>query len=405
MHVKVELLTDGLDVLETFLVVRTGPTNPDLHLVLIEDWRDLPQGADDTLEGGSDVGEVGNTTTDEQHLAVRVGRGPQHQVKHCAGVVVGLCLGRSTRVFTIVGEFVDKASGGNSICIDDRRTTTGHEGPDTAVAVEDGEFERGTGLGVHVRNELLFLAHLPTKGSGELHGRTSVDGDLVSLRSSGQTQVGGATSNGPFGATLELGRLVELGGQVEEVNLGRGTICVGDDDQRVDLEVCELAVDVDGVKTGDEVHQYIVDSLRDLVQESLGNLLVGGIVLEVDGNEQFLGLGVDITNVDTTFVSEEDPIALIRQLFVSGILEGITYLTDGVDVDVVFGILGVRDKRLDEELTEDTRDSLDLNVLARTSLNPFFGLRPGLVEAEQSTLASPLDQLVWFGNELGTGSE
>lgn len=82
-----------------------------------------------------------------------------------------------------------------------------------------------------------------------------------------------------------------------------------------------------------------------------------------------------------------------------------TYLTDGVDVDVVFGTLRVRDKRLDEELTEDTRDSLDLNVLARTSLDPFFSLRPGLVEAEQATLASPLDQLVWFGNELGTGSE
>lgn len=53
-----------------------------------------------------------------------------------------------------------------------------------------------------------------------------------------------------------------------------------------------------------------MDTLRDLVQESLGNLLVGGVVLEVDGDEQLLSLSVDITNVDTTLVSEQDPVAL-----------------------------------------------------------------------------------------------
>ena len=53
-----------------------------------------------------------------------------------------------------------------------------------------------------------------------------------------------------------------------------------------------------------------MNTLRDLVQESLGNLLVGGVVLEVDGDEQLLSLGVDITNVDTTLVGEEDPVTL-----------------------------------------------------------------------------------------------
>ena len=31
---------------------------------------------------------------------------------------------------------------------------------------------------------------------------------------------------------------------------------------------------------------------------------------EVNGNEEFLGFGVDITDVDTTFVGKEDPVAL-----------------------------------------------------------------------------------------------
>lgn len=47
---QAELLADGLDVLETFLVVGTGTANPDLDLVLVELAGDLTQGTDDTLE-------------------------------------------------------------------------------------------------------------------------------------------------------------------------------------------------------------------------------------------------------------------------------------------------------------------------------------------------------------------
>ena len=72
VHVESELLADVLDVLETLLVVGTSTTDPDLDLVLVEKSSDFPQGADDTLEGRGDVGEVGNTTTDEQDLALGV---------------------------------------------------------------------------------------------------------------------------------------------------------------------------------------------------------------------------------------------------------------------------------------------------------------------------------------------
>jgi hypothetical protein len=45
--------------------------------------------------------------------------------------------------------------------------------------------------------------------------------------------------------------LIELGGKIEEVDRGRGAVLVGDDNEGVDLEVGELAVDVDGIEAGD----------------------------------------------------------------------------------------------------------------------------------------------------------
>jgi len=55
VHVEAELDADGLDVLETLLVVGTGAADPDLDLVLDEERGDLTKSADDTLESGSDL--------------------------------------------------------------------------------------------------------------------------------------------------------------------------------------------------------------------------------------------------------------------------------------------------------------------------------------------------------------
>lgn len=50
LHVQVQLAANGLDVLETLLVVGAGAAHPDLHVVLDEDGGELAEGADDTLE-------------------------------------------------------------------------------------------------------------------------------------------------------------------------------------------------------------------------------------------------------------------------------------------------------------------------------------------------------------------
>lgn len=55
MAVQVELLEHGLDVLETFLVVGTCTTHPDLDLVLVEKRCHFTECADDTLECAGDL--------------------------------------------------------------------------------------------------------------------------------------------------------------------------------------------------------------------------------------------------------------------------------------------------------------------------------------------------------------
>jgi hypothetical protein len=96
------------------------------------------------------------------------------------------------------------------------------------------------------------------------------------------------------------------------VDLSRGLVLVGDDNERVDLEVSELAVNVDGVQPRDEVNEDIVNTLGNLLQEGGGDLLVRGVLLQVNGNEKLLSLLVDITNINTTLVGEKDPITLKR---------------------------------------------------------------------------------------------
>jgi hypothetical protein len=60
-----------------------------------------------------------------------------------------------------------------------------------------------------------------------------------------------------------------------------------------------------------------VDTLWNLLQESCSKLLVRGVLGKVDGNENLLGFGIDITNIDTSLVCEEDPITLKGEDMVS----------------------------------------------------------------------------------------
>lgn len=57
-----------------------------------------------------------------------------------------------------------------------------------------------------------------------------------------------------------------------------------------------------------------MDALGDLAQETGGDLLVGGVFFEVDGDEDLLSLGVDIADINTALVGEEDVVALSKRV-------------------------------------------------------------------------------------------
>ena len=63
------------------------------------------------------------------------------------------------------------------------------------------------------------------------------------------------------------------------------------------------------------------------------------------------------------------------------------------------------DKGLDQELSQDTINSLNTLLLSCPRLDPLTRLRPGLVQGQQTALASPLDELIWLCNELGAGGQ
>ena len=84
---------------------------------------------------------------------------------------------------------------------------------------------------------------------------------------------------------------------------------------------------------------------------------------------------------------------------------GVPYISDRVDVDVVFGIGGVGNERFDEELSQCAENGLDLDFLASSSFDPRSCLWPGLVQGQQTTLASSLDQLIWFGDQFHARSQ
>lgn len=55
VHVELQLVANGFDVLETLLIVGAGATDPDLDVVFDEDRGDFSDGADDALERGGDL--------------------------------------------------------------------------------------------------------------------------------------------------------------------------------------------------------------------------------------------------------------------------------------------------------------------------------------------------------------
>ena len=81
------------------------------------------------------------------------------------------------------------------------------------------------------------------------------------------------------------------------------------------------------------------------------------------------------------------------------------YLTSRIDVDVVFGVRGMRNEWFHQELPQHALNRFHLLCLAGLALNPCPCFRPSFVQGQQSTLSSSLDQLVGLRNEFGPTDE
>ena len=82
-----------------------------------------------------------------------------------------------------------------------------------------------------------------------------------------------------------------------------------EDDKRVDFKIGEVEVDVDGVEADEEVDESLLLRCGDVLQERVGDSLARREG-RANGKAQLESLGIDIANIDTTLVGEENPVAL-----------------------------------------------------------------------------------------------
>jgi hypothetical protein len=114
-------------------------------------------------------------------------------------------------------------------------------------------------------------------------------------------------------------------------------------DQGVDLEVCKVKIHIDGIQADEEVDEGIFLFGGDMGEEGGCDGGAGGERC-IDGNVELESFGIDITNVYTTFVREEDRVAFAGR----------------VDADVILRVGRVREERLNNEVVEGAGDGLNL---------------------------------------------
>lgn len=108
-------------------------------------------------------------------------------------------------------------------------------------------------------------------------------------------------------------------------------------------EVLTVQVDVDTVQSDQEVGKDILLGRRDMGEEGADEGLSRGELL-VDLDQEFESLGIDISDIDTTLVREENVVAL----------------PDRVNAHVIFRVGRVGKERLDDELVQAASGTLNL---------------------------------------------
>jgi len=127
------------------------------------------------------------------------------------------------------------------------------------------------------------------------------------------------------------------------VNGGFATVDGIEDNERVDFKVREVEINIDRVETDQEINKGVLLDGRDMSEEGSSNILASREGL-VDRNIKDEGFGIDVTNVNTALMSEENAVTLALR----------------TDTNIVFSIGRVRKERLDDEVAQSASDSLNL---------------------------------------------
>ena len=151
----------------------------------------------------------------------------------------------------------------------------------------------------------------------------------------------------PLGTAERLCGLVQLRRHVEVVDRRLAAIDAIEADKRVDFEVCEVEVNVDGVEADEEVDERLLLRLGYVLEQGVGDGLARGDRL-VHADLEGQRLRIDVANINASLVRKEDIVAI----------------TVRVDADVVLGVGRMREEGLDDEVVESARDRLDLVIHA-----------------------------------------
>ena len=168
-----------------------------------------------------------------------------------------------------------------------------------------------------------------------------------------------------------------------------------------------MKVDVDCVESDEEVAEHILLGLRDVLEQladdgfssrELASAELTTVThVGANCNEELECLGVNVTNFDASLATLSATPTQVDSLSEKDIVS----LSGRGDADVVLCLSRVRAERLNDECVEGTSGLLNLAWLSSPLLDPLAGSLPVLVEAQETGLASSLDQLIGFTNELG----
>ncbi len=137
--------------------------------------------------------------------------------------------------------------------------------------------------------------------------------------------------------------MVKLSSHIEVINGRLAAFNSIKYNQRVDFEVSKVEVDIYGIEADEEVDECVFFRSRDVGEESGSDGLARWERLS-DQNVEDESFGINITDVDTTLVCEKDAVTL----------------TLGVDANVIFGVGGVREEGLDNEVVQGASNGLNL---------------------------------------------